>query len=73
MANPESKRTAALPSCLTDILKGDDAARTVKEAANLIMHEMKAIHGGIWSVHVDHSVGYVLVRTHGALPDGGAK
>lgn len=60
-----TKRT--LPECLTAPLKADEVAM-IQMATKLILDEMKALHGGIWSSYIDHEVGFVLIRAHGDMP-----
>jgi hypothetical protein len=44
------------------------AADPAKDAADKLLAAMQARHGGVWSVHIDHHSGFVLIRAHGDLP-----
>ncbi len=39
-------------------------AKKIEAQAQQLADSMKSVHGGQWSVHVDHQVGLAMVRRH---------
>jgi hypothetical protein len=49
---------AVAPACEHTV---DNARRRVDEALSALAAAMANLHGGQWTAHVDHEVGFVLV------------